>query len=396
MKRVLSISLVLMMAAALVFTVTFSASAQSGSFIYDEKGGISSDSFSELEKTAKDIYDRLGVSVCYLLTDDLQGKTAEERAQELVLTSAPISNAFVLVDSYDESEYVIDAYAFGTATAYLSEKESLLAAYNSDETYAGGARKFLAKAQEVLSGEPPANSADGYRYIDELGGADGQLIVDGADLLSNDQEAALTAKAEEIGAKNGCSVVIVTAPALNGKTATQYADDYYDYHGYQPSGVLLLIALDNGAGGRAWAISTSGDCIKAFNESEQENVIEDIRSDLSSKNWNKAFDRYLSGVNYYLSPHVAWYWVPLSMLIGFGISMLIMLIFKSQLKSVKMQSGAKDYVRAGSMVVTASRDTFLYHTISRTVKPKNTSSGGGGSTHFGSSGSSHGGSSGTF
>ena len=396
MKRIFSISLALLMIAALVFSISFTASAKSGSYIFDEKEGISSDSFSELENTARDLYNQTGICVCYLLTEDLGGKTAQDRAQELVFHSTPSTSAMVLVDSYDQNEYVIDLYTFGPATAYLSFKEDLLAAYNSDQTYAGGVRAYLAKAQEVLSEEPPTDSADGYRYLDELGGADGQLIVDGADLLSNDQEAALTARALEIGEEHNCSVVIVTAPALNGKTATQYADDYFDYHGYQKNGVLLLIALDNGAGQRAWAISTSGDCIKGFNESEQEKVVDDIKSDLSSKNWNKAFDRYLTDVNYYLSPHVAWYWVPLSLLLGFGISLLIMLAFKSQLKSVKMQAGAKDYVREGSMVVTASRDTFLYHTITRTAKPKNTGSSGGGGGHIGSSGSSHGGSSGTF
>ncbi|MBQ3416495.1 MAG: TPM domain-containing protein [Ruminococcus sp.] len=394
MKRIFSISLALLMIAVLIGTVSFTAAAKSGSYIFDEKEGISTDSFNELESTAQSVYNDTGISVCYLLTENLGGKPAQEKAQELVFSYAPSTSALVLVDSYDSSDYVIDLFAFGTATGYLSYKDDLLAAYNADTTYAGGVRNYLAKAKEVLSGAPPENSS--YEYSNDLGGADGQLIVDGADLLSNDQETALTARCQEIGAKHNCSVVIVTSPALGGKTATQFADDYYDYHGYQKNGVLLLIALDNGAGQRAWAISTSGDCIKAFNESEQEKVVNDIKSDLSSKNWNKAFDRYLSGVNYYLSPHVAWYWVPLSLLLGFGISLLIMLAFKSQLKSVKMQAGAKDYVREGSMVVTASRDTFLYHTVTRTAKPKDTGSSGGGGGHIGSSGSSHGGSSGTF
>ncbi len=227
-------------------------------------------------------------------------------------------------------------------------------------------------------------------------GEDGQLIVDMAHLLTDEEISSLTKKAKDISDAHGCSVVIVTSPRLDGKTSTAFADDYYDYHGYLSDGVLLLIALDNGAGSRAWAISTTGECIKSFNESEQEIVIDDIKPSLSSKKWYIAFDRYLSGVDRYLSPYVAWYWIPLSLLIAFVVSFLIMLIFRSQLKSVKMQSGARDYLRAGSMKVTVSRDTFLYHTVTRTAKPKDTGSSSGGGTHIGSSGSSHGGSSGTF
>lgn len=397
MKRILSISLAAVMIFVLLFSVSFSASAKTGSFIYDEKEGISADSFTELETTARRLLDSYSVSVCYLITDDLKGKTAQARAEELAYHSAPSTNALVLVDSYDQSDYVIDLYAFGPATSYLTYKDSLLSEYNSEQTYAGGVKKFLAAAEKVLSGDTStlSSSSQGYRTMDNLGGADGQLIVDGAEILSDEEEANLTAKAKKIGEDHNCSIVIVTAPALNGKTATQFADDYFDYHGYKPNGILLLIALDNGSGSRAWAISTTGDCIKSFNEDEQAKVIDDIKPDLSSKNWSKAFDRYLSGVNYYISPHVQWYWIPLALLIGFAASILIMLIFKSQLKTVKMQSGARDYVREGSMHITASRDTFLYHTVTRTAKPKDSGSSSGGG-HIGSSGTSHGGSSGTF
>ena len=390
MKRVLSISLTLLLTALLVLSLSFSAFAKSGSFICDDRDVFSTSEFSEYEEAAQALYNKSSVCVCYMVTTDLKGKTAKDYAESFVSASAPSKDALVLVDSYDPSDSTAAVYAFGSAEQYSDSADRLTAAYNSYETYTDGANAYLSLAGEIITGDTSYSGR-----TDDVSAPDGQLIVDGAELLSDEEETALTNKASQLSDKNNCSFVIVTVPALNGKTATAYADDYYDYHGYKPDGVLLLIALDNGKGSRAWAISTSGSCIKSFSESEQANVIDQIKPDLSSKNWYKAFDKYLSGVEYSISPHVAWYWIPLSIAIGFGIAILIMLGFKAQLKSVKMQAGAREYVRQGSMVVTASRDTFLYHTITRTAKPKDNGSGSGG-THIGSSGSSHGGSSGTF
>ena len=389
MKKILSISLALMMIAALVFTVSFSASATTGSFIFDEKEALAPSEFDELEETAQGICNSTGVSVCYLLTDDLGGKTAQERAEELATSSTATPNALILVDSYDRSDYDVYLFAFGMATMYTSHSEEMLDAYKSDDTYVGAARKYLNTAQSILTGE----SANASANASDLGAADGQLIVDSADLLSQSQEAALGATAAQISEKHNISVVIVTVPSTDGKTAKLYADDYYDYHGYKPDGVLLLITLDNGAGKREAAITTTGKCEKTLTDSEVDKIFDDIMPDISSLNWNKAFELFLTDTDYYISPHVAWYWIPLSLLIGFIIALIIMFAVKSKLKSVKMQAGAKDYVRPGSMVVTASRDTFLYHTITRTAKPKNNSSSGG---SFGSSGTHHGGSSRTF
>ena len=355
MKKILSISLALMMIAALVFTVSFSASATTGSFIFDEKEALAPSEFDELEETAQGICNSTGVSVCYLLTDDLGGKTAQERAEELATSSTATPNALILVDSYDRSDYDVYLFAFGMATMYTSHSEEMLDAYKSDDTYVGAARKYLNTAQSILTGE----SANASANASDLGAADGQLIVDSADLLSQSQEAALGATAAQISEKHNISVVIVTVPSTDGKTAKLYADDYYDYHGYKPDGVLLLITLDNGAGKREAAITTTGKCEKTLTDSEVDKIFDDIMPDISSLNWNKAFELFLTDTDYYISPHVAWYWIPLSLLIGFIIALIIMFAVKSKLKSVKMQAGAKDYVRPGSMVVTASRGGVL-------------------------------------
>jgi uncharacterized protein len=63
-----------------------------------------------------------------------------------------------------------------------------------------------------------------------------------------------------------------------------------------------------------------------------------------------------------------------------------MLSKKGKLKSVKPEHGAKNYIRPGSMHLTASRDTYLYSNVTRTAR-QSSSSGGSGRTSSG--GGSH-------
>jgi len=65
-----------------------------------------------------------------------------------------------------------------------------------------------------------------------------------------------------------------------------------------------------------------------------------------------------------------------------GISVFVM---ASQLKSVRPQTAARNYMKPNSLNLTVSRDLFLYRTVTRTPRPKsNSSSGGRGSSGGGS------------
>jgi uncharacterized protein len=81
------------------------------------------------------------------------------------------------------------------------------------------------------------------------------------------------------------------------------------------------------------------------------------------------------------------------LVIGLLIGAVSTAIMKSQLKSVRTQSGAANYVKTGSLNVTHRQDLFLYREVHRKGKPKSSS---GSSTHTSSSGRSHGGGGGKF
>jgi uncharacterized protein len=72
--------------------------------------------------------------------------------------------------------------------------------------------------------------------------------------------------------------------------------------------------------------------------------------------------------------------------VGLVIGLIVVLILKGQLKSVRRQNQANAYIRPGSMQVTVARDLFLYRNVTKTRRQSNNSSGGssgGGSRHVG-------------
>ena len=233
----------------------------------------------------------------------------------------------------------------------------------------------------------PAAAADDYKCI----------LEDSADLLSQSEEASLNTAMKDLSDTCQCNVVFVTVNDLNGAsfsyngTTADYADVYYEQLcGINTDGVLFLTVLSNNSGKREFYISTSGKCIKRLSDSELDDIFDDLQYNHhpDSKGYYDLLNAAAVDLKEAITPHLKWYMLPLAVGIGFVIALLIMLSVKKKLTSVAMQRGAASYVRPGSMNVTQSRDTFLYNTVSRTAKPKDS---GGSSSHTSSGGGSHGG-----
>lgn len=231
-------------------------------------------------------------------------------------------------------------------------------------------------------------------------------LVDEADLISAFEEDYLRNRLNEISDQHDFDVVIVTVPALNGQSAESYADDYYDYHNYRPDGVLLLVSIYD----RYWHISTTGFGITAFTDAGLAYVEEQFMDDLSDGNYSDSFNSFVTvsedmiiqaknGEAYDIgnmpkAPFNPMKTLLISLLIGLVAGLIAVGILFAQLKTVRSQPAATQYVRSGSLELTRCNDLYLYHQIHR-VK-RETSSSGGSSTHRGSSGTSHGGRGGSF
>ncbi len=274
------------------------------------------------------------------------------------------------------------------------------------------------------------------------------LLVDDADLLSPDEEAALLSLLEEKSATVKADIAVVTVNDTDGQDVETFAYDYYDYNGYgqgeDNDGVLLLISMAE----RDYWIVTTGFCIEAITDYGLEKIQNDFLPSLSYGNYIDAFRTYAADCetliaaarqgniyDYYVSDsdpdngYGGYYndaadyfdgesYLPqnyhpfnvganalLALAIGFVLALITVSAMKSKLTTVRRKYEASNYVVPGSLALRQSDDRFLYSTVAQTPIPQHTDdhsshgggfSGGGSSVSFGSSGVSHGGGGGKF
>ncbi len=228
-----------------------------------------------------------------------------------------------------------------------------------------------------------------------VGAQETTYVQDLAGLLDASERAELETRLEQVSRQQGVTVAVVTVDTLSGKSATEYADDYFDYQGaalgWGEDGILLLVSMES----HDWAISTTGKGIRIMTDSRLETMEEDVIPLLSKGRYAKAFDTFASDCERFSNKAFRF---PLArnLLIALGIGLavagIVTLCMKSKLKTVRAQAAANPYIRKNSFQLIGSSDRFLYATVSRQARPQQSS----GRTHTSSSGRSHGGSSGKF
>ncbi len=108
------------------------------------------------------------------------------------------------------------------------------------------------------------------------------IVDDSADLFTDSEEIEIQTAIEEFAAEKYFSLAVVTTAYTSGVSSEEYADDYYDYlidnEGWQEDGLLFLIDTDN----RNIWISTCGNCILAYSDSEIDSIIDSGYENLAS------------------------------------------------------------------------------------------------------------------
>ena len=237
-------------------------------------------------------------------------------------------------------------------------------------------------------------------------------VIDDAGLIKASDEKELDKKIKNIQ-KDKFDVVILTVKSLDGKSAQDYADDYYDNNDYgldnEKSGVLFLVSK----GDRKYHISTKGAGIKAFTDYGIGRIKEEIRPYLSDGDYFNACDEFLNitkdfvkaykdgtpydtdnpyneEIDYVILEVIA-------LVIAFVIALISVGIMRLRMNTAKPKGTAMEYIKKGSFKLTSEKDIFMYSTVTKTAKPKdNDNSAGGSTTHVSSSGSEHGGGGGSF
>lgn len=214
-------------------------------------------------------------------------------------------------------------------------------------------------------------------------------LFDGADLLTETEERQLLSRMNAVSEKFKVEIVIATFRSIDGYSADEYVEFYYDQYGFgygaSRDGVLLLVDM----GQRDYRILSNGLGAAAISRDDIDTIGDAVASYLSDGDYADAFHCFVDECEYQISgeingfPFNASNRLLISLVIGLVVALIVTGIMIGQLKSVRKQTAATEYVKRGSMQVNVARDIFLYRTVSRQKKESNTGGSSGSSRNVG-------------
>ena len=207
-------------------------------------------------------------------------------------------------------------------------------------------------------------------------------LIDGANVLTQDEAKEISQKIDDIKEEFGINPFVfildynpgdgsyrpqsaLASAAKNWLTEFQIRTDTLE----EPA-VLLAVTVKD----RCWHLEYTDTNDKLPDSNVMSEYFID---DLGENDYYGGVMGFLEGIESELS----FPWL-LNIVIAVAIGLIMGFIFvnsmKGKLKTVRFAQNAHNYVRDGSFNLEKSRDLYLYSTVTRVAKPKNSSSGGGG------------------
>lgn len=246
-------------------------------------------------------------------------------------------------------------------------------------------------------------------------------VYDDASLLTDSEIRTLNEKITALEEESGWNIYAVTTADAGGRTATEYADDFFDAHSLeQEDGVALLIDMDN----REIAISTCGIAIRYLTDDRIDDILDEAYNDVSDAAYGDCLDTMLSGVEGYYHAGISEgqynydtetgkVSVYRTLTLTEALTVLLVaaaagaVVYVSVLGKYRLKFDTYKYEfrKNGRVNLRVKNDRFINQTVTQRRIPKQTSSSGRSSTHHSSgrssthrssSGRSHGGGSRKF
>ena len=213
-------------------------------------------------------------------------------------------------------------------------------------------------------------------------------LLDSADLLTATQKAELLQGLDTVSQELRCDVVIITMQSCGGYNPDTVIDQLYDQYNYgygsTRDGVVLLLSMAE----RDWRILSNGFAADAITLGEIGEIGDQIVDELSAGAYMDAFQEFIdlceqeiNGERYGF-PFQFGLWLAVSLGIGLVTALIATAVMCGQLKSVRSQTGARQYCKLGDFHVTNSRDLLLYSNVDRRPRPKESSYSSSGSSGF--------------
>ena len=401
----------LFFAVLLCLSMMVSAAAYTEDYIVDTENIFTQSEISELSSQAHMIENTYGVAVVFCIISETDGMSVTEFCETSydALTDSPDG----IVIAHNISEKVYSWYCAGQAEKIFTDAvvDNMMTLYDENESYFGGVKAVLTMSENVLKSAPLTQPTKGEEKPTEATEPTTEfrrvertlpLVVDRAELLSDEEEKALLARCEAFTAEHKMEIAIVTVNDFEGKTYEEYGDDFYDYNGYgygKNDDGLLVLFKPGADGERALYITTHGKGEMNFFETIREEMYSAMKDLIVAEDYNGAFNAFLDKAEYTMRPNVSPIWLFVLVIVGAVIGLLIITKMTMPNYTVAKRDAA-NYARPGSLAVTNRYDNFAYTNTKRVAKAKDSSddsdSGSRSSTHTSSSGRTHGGTGGNF
>ena len=203
-----------------------------------------------------------------------------------------------------------------------------------------GAVTVQAEASNSFGGSG-SEEDDSYQ---DFAASEFSLVLDEADLLTDEEESQLLDKLEAITGEYNLEVAVATVESKDGNEMNYFTDHFFDENGYgtgeNHDGILFMVSI----GDREWHITTHGYGMTAFNDDGLAYLKENVEPLLKDENFYGAFDTYADLCQDLLEmaangePYTEPFspiWILISLGIGLVLAFLCTMGMRAQLKSVR-------------------------------------------------------------
>lgn len=368
--------------------------------VVDDAHIFSDEQFRTLTEKIRAMNERLGIGYAAFTSNDNYGFTPEEYSSDFLHF-----NGYGVGDGYGAVVFYLslDPEDRCWLTTSINTYEPLFnydVTYEIDEMVDSSIRSgkyyeafvmhadYVEKLFSDMSENLPAWYPEGTRtyQLDRDGrqyasGMDFQAprIADNAGILSAGQTQSCAEALRTLAEQYGVDLLIFTDSAVRTPSSWQYADDYYYYNHYGADGICLYLFSENGR--TEYGTLYYGNCqrFEALNlDSELAGTIEDSA--------DEAVGRYVELLTFMLRhgrlpmhADTAVFCLFIGLVAGLIAAAIVLDKLRSKMKITQTES-AVHYLEDGSFRLLGSSHRYLYSTVSKRAKPKDTGSSSGSSS----------------
>ncbi len=208
-------------------------------------------------------------------------------------------------------------------------------------------------------------------------------VLDGAEVLTPEQEQQLKDLAAHFPEELGCHLYFVTLPSLEGHPIELVAQDACGATGYfqRDHVMVFLVALEE----REWYIATSGIAAQLFSDRSLDALGEAAVPFFSQGDYGGGFQAFFDALpdvlaqeEDRLSPKTMWDVLPLSLLLGLLAAGGTVAVMAFGMNTRRPKHSAGDYLTQGSFHMGLCQDLYLYSNVTKTRRQTGSGSSGGG------------------